>query len=53
MVRNKPTQNAVAENTNNLLLMLGVELASMGSSILCFIVWGLSFSHTQVAVRMG
>ena len=48
MVRNKPTQNAVAENTNNLLLMLGVELASMGSSsILCFIVWGLSFSHTQ------
>lgn len=34
--------------------MLWVELASMGSSsILCFTFWGLSFSHTQLAVRMG
>lgn len=54
MVCNKPTQNAVAENTNDLLLILWVELAPMGSSsILCFIVWGLSFSHSQLAVRMS
>ena len=51
MVCNKPTQNAVAENTNDLLLILWVELASVGSSILCFIVWGLSFS--QPGVRMS
>lgn len=52
---NKPSRNAMAWNSNNLLLLiiLWVDLACMStSSTLCDIGWGLSLGCIQLAVGM-